>query len=97
MESKPHSLVSSHSTHLHFKYTPLGSLVISRHGALVRTAADLLPDSVIEVENPSNHRHGRFRVVWTLEKRALGKWDAGLESTEESEEIWGMDSSAAPA
>lgn len=69
------------------------AMVISAHGALVKTDSELRPGSEVEVEDLHNHQRARFRVVWATEKRLEGKWDMGLEVNPGQTVPWAEESS----
>lgn len=55
------------------------AVVISAHGALLKTPEELRAGTEVEVENPATHARARFRVIWATAKPLEGCWDAGVE------------------
>lgn len=70
------------------------ALVVSGHGALIRTSTGFPPGTDISVENPQTQQSARFRVIWAAEKPLQGKWDLGLELSAGGATLWGVDLSA---
>jgi len=66
------------------------AVVLSRHGALIKTTTELKPGSEVEVENLGNQQSAKFRVVWTSERMIEGKYDIGLESIAGQPSLWGV-------
>lgn len=73
---------------------PAEAVVISAHGALVRTSSEFRPGTVISVENTETQQSARFRVIWAAEKPLQGKWDLGLELSAGRGTLWGVDFAA---
>lgn len=67
------------------------AIVISRHGALLKTESELKPGSEVEIENSANHKNAPFRVVWLSDRPTQGRWDIGLESSSGAVDIWGVE------
>lgn len=70
------------------------AMVVSTHGALIRTSSEFRPGSLISVENPETRQSAQFRVVWAAAKPLEGKWDLGLELSAGRATLWGVDFSA---
>ena len=73
---------------------PAEAVIISAHGALIRTSAEFRPGTDITVENPETQQSACFRVIWAAEKPLQGKWDLGLELGAGRATLWGVDFSA---
>ena len=69
---------------------PAEAVVVSRHGALLRTASLLKKDSFLTVTNVFSQETEQFRVVWTAEHQTEGRWDIGIEADKPHEDFWGI-------
>ncbi len=67
------------------------AIVISRHGALLKTESELKPGSEVELENPVTHQAAKYRVVWTSDRPTEGRWDVGLDYLSGTPNIWGIE------
>lgn len=66
------------------------AVIISRHGALLKTGNDLQPGTEVDLENPTTHETAKFRVVWASDRPADGRWDIGLEFAAGNANLWGI-------
>lgn len=70
------------------------AVVISAHGALVKTSNELRPGSDVEIEAQETQARARFHVIWATEKPLEGKWDMGVELNPGQKPPWPAPASA---
>ena len=66
------------------------TVVVSRHGALLRVSSALKHGTTLEVMNGFTQKIEKFRVVWVSEKPKDGRFDIGIELLSPQEEFWGV-------
>ncbi len=66
------------------------AVVVSRHGALIRVATALKPATQLVITHGFSRDAEKFRIVWVSERRADGRWDAGVEALQPQENFWGI-------
>ena len=66
------------------------TVVVSRYGALLRTASQLKPESRVTLTQGFSHESDEFRVVWVSESPAEGFWEAGVEAVHPRDDFWGI-------
>ncbi len=69
---------------------PSETVVVSRFGAMVRTATPLKKGSHLTVTNGFSKEVEKFRVAWLGEKQSDGRWDVGIEAASPREDFWGI-------
>lgn len=65
-------------------------VIVSRHGALMRSASPLPSGTMIEIMNKYTQKQAPFKVIWCSDRAVSDRWDVGLETSAESEEFWGV-------
>jgi hypothetical protein len=70
--------------------TDAEAVVVSRHGALIRINAELVPNSHIRITNSFTRKEELFRVVWVGERKAESGFDVGVELLNPSDVFWGI-------
>ncbi len=66
------------------------AVVVSRHGALIRINAELVPNNHIRITNAFTRKEETFRVVWIGERKAETGYDVGVELLNPSDVFWGI-------
>lgn len=66
------------------------AVIVSRHGALLRSTSGFQAGTRIELLNKYSQKQLPFRVVWCSEIPASGRCDVGLESVGPSADFWGI-------
>lgn len=65
-------------------------VIVSHHGALLRSASPLPWGSVIELFNKYTRQQASFKVIWCSDRSVSERWDVGVETGVSSEEFWGI-------
>lgn len=66
------------------------AVIVSRHGALLRSTSAFQTGIRIELLNKYSQKQLPFRVVWCTEAPASGRCDVGVESVGPSGDFWGI-------
>jgi PilZ domain-containing protein len=66
------------------------TVVVSPHGALIRTSRPLQLGSEVTITNRFSHRTGIFRVAWIGENQREDLWEIGIDALGPHEDFWGV-------
>lgn len=65
-------------------------VIVSRHGALVRSASPFEKGTTIELLNKYARKQAPFRVIWCSDHPVSDRWDVGVETAVHAEDFWGV-------
>lgn len=66
------------------------TVVVSRHGALLRSPTPMTSGSTIEIRHGVSRQVETFRVVWVSPKAQEGQHDIGVECVNPLHNFWGI-------
>jgi hypothetical protein len=66
------------------------TVVLSRHGALLRCHAEWKMGSILDITNGFTNQCEKFRVVWIGDQAKQGYHDVGVEMLIPHDEFWGI-------
>ncbi len=64
--------------------------VVSRFGALLRLPTQPKKGSTLKATNIFSNQTDEFRVVYTADFKAEGKWEVGVEAVHPRDDFWGI-------